>query len=101
MEFSEVVEGEPDPSPIQVSGPAGTLSCVFAWGAPRNRASVSCIEPLPSPMIITVLDGFLSANGNPVTAVDGSPFHLSVTPAEQPLQVDGLRAWTPAIPPLP
>lgn len=94
VEFSEVVDGNTEPSPVKVEGPEGPLDCTFTWGVPKDRASVACTNPLPSVMTISVKE--LGVNGNAVTAVDGSPFSLTVNPSEQPVQLDGLTAWTPA-----
>ena len=96
VDFSEVVDGNEDASPIEIFGPEGKLNCNFRWGVPHDRAAVRCSEALPSSMTVQLLDGLLSANGNPVTAVDGSPFRIEVVPSELPLQLDGLHAWTPS-----
>lgn len=88
VEFSELIASNVTANPLVVTGPEGRLECTFAWGVPRDRATVTCLQPLPSAM--TIESDFAS--------VEGSNFKLDVTPSELPLQLDGLRTWVPAPP---
>jgi len=96
VEFSEVLQGSLAPSPITIEGPEGELDCTFNWGVPHDRANVACVGPLPSEMTIRVKE-LRSSDGSTVTAVDGTPFSLTVNPSDQPIQLDGLNAWTPSL----
>lgn len=98
VEFSEVVEGDEEPSPVIVEGPEGIMDCTFTWGVPHDRASVGCSKPFPATMTIRLKEGRLGNKGKPVTGVDGKPFELSVNQSEQPIQIDGLSAWIPPLP---
>ena len=53
----------------------------------------------PSSIIISVVDGLLSASGHPVTAVDGSSFRIRLAPVELPTHNStGSGARIPAMP---
>lgn len=95
VRFSQRVEGDVSKAFVVDDGRVH-LPCTPAWGSNQTFVYLSC-GSLPSTVRVELTDGVLSSGGEPLRAVSGEPFAVSVSPAELPLTVDDNRLWVPSL----
>lgn len=94
--FSEPVDNVVD-NPFIVSQDNVELTCgPLSWGS--NGTGFTCSANLTGAVRVTLKNGYLSANGNPVLSIEGTEFDETVTVSELPKDREGLPIWRAALP---